>query len=80
MNLTSRNSTKENDDLALNSDDARKSQRFPTKKKLAGLAGVILCVLLLILVGIQAITWRLFWAAIILIAGFAYFILPKMAE
>ena len=49
-------------------------------KKLAGLAGVIVCVLLLVLIGIGAITWRLFWALIILIAGFAYFILPRMHE
>jgi membrane-bound ClpP family serine protease len=51
-----------------------------TQKKLAGIAGIILCVLLLILVGINAITWRLFWAAIIIIAGFAWFVLPKMSE
>lgn len=49
-------------------------------KKILGLAGVIICILLLILIGIGAITWRLFWALIILIAGFAYFILPRMNE
>ena len=49
-------------------------------KKILGLVGVIICVLLLVLVGIGAITWRLFWFAIILVAGFAYFLLPKMSE
>jgi hypothetical protein len=51
-----------------------------TQKKLAGIAGIVLCVFLLILVGISAITWRLFWVAIILVAGFAWFVLPKMSE
>jgi len=49
-------------------------------KKVLGLVGVIACVLLLVLVGIRFITWRLFWVLIILIAGFAYFVLPKMNE
>ncbi len=51
-----------------------------TLKKALGLAGVIVCILLLIAVGIRIITWRLFWALIILVAGFAWFVLPKMAE
>jgi len=51
-----------------------------TGKKLLGLAGIIVCVLLLILVGIQAITWKLFWAVLIMIGGFAYFLLPRMPE
>lgn len=51
-----------------------------TLKKGLGLAGVIVCVLLLIAVGVRVITWRLFWALIILIGGFAYFILPRLAE
>ncbi|HLF55160.1 MAG TPA: hypothetical protein VI612_05580 [Candidatus Nanoarchaeia archaeon] len=49
-------------------------------KKTLGLIGVIVCVLLLVLAGIQVITWRLFWMLIILIAGFAYFVLPRMKE
>lgn len=49
-------------------------------KKILGLIGVIACVLLLVLVGFQVITWRLFWMLIILIAGFAYFVLPRMRE
>ncbi len=49
-------------------------------KKTLGLIGVIVCVLLLVLVGFQVITWRLFWMLIILIAGFAYFVLPRMRE
>jgi len=49
-------------------------------KKILGLIGVILCVLLLVLVGIRAITWRLFWIVLIIIAGFAYLVLPKMKE
>jgi flagellar motor component MotA len=49
-------------------------------KKVLGLVGVIACVLLLVLIGIGAITWRLFWVLIIFIAGFAYFVLPKMKE
>jgi len=49
-------------------------------KKVLGLIGVILCVLLLVLVGINAITWRLFWVILIIIGGFAYFLLPKMEE
>lgn len=51
-----------------------------TLKKGLGLAGVIVCILLLIAIGINLITWRLFWALIILIAGFAYFVLPRMSE
>ncbi len=49
-------------------------------KKVLGLVGVILCVLLLVLVGIQAITWRLFWIVLIILAGFAYFVIPKMED
>jgi hypothetical protein len=49
-------------------------------KKVLGLVGVILCVLLLVLVGMNRITWRLFWISIILLAGFAYFVLPGMRE
>jgi hypothetical protein len=51
-----------------------------TLKKALGLAGVIVCVLLLIAIGANLITWRLFWVLIILIAGFAYFLLPRMPE
>ncbi|MEM3154840.1 MAG: hypothetical protein QW165_04740 [Candidatus Woesearchaeota archaeon] len=51
-----------------------------TVKKALGIVGVVVCVLLLFLVGIGAITWRLFWALIILIAGFAWFVLPRMRE
>ena len=50
------------------------------KKKILGLAGIIICVLLLALVAFRIITWGLFWIAIILMAGFAYFVLPKMEE
>jgi len=49
-------------------------------KKILGLIGVIICVTLLVLVGVRFITWRLFWFAIILMAGFAYFVLPKMKD
>ena len=49
-----------------------------TVAKVLGLIGIVFCVLLLVLVGIVVISWRLFWIAIILIAGFAYFILPKI--
>ncbi len=49
-------------------------------KKLLGLIGVICCVLLLVLVGVQFITWRVFWFFIILLAGFAYFVLPRMKD
>ena len=49
-------------------------------KKTLGLVGVILCVLLLVLVGINRITWRLFWIILIIVAGFAYFVLPRMKE
>lgn len=49
-------------------------------KQTLGLVGVILCVLLLVLVGIRAITWSLFWIVLIIIAGFAYLVLPKMKE
>ena len=49
-------------------------------KKIIGLFGVISCVLLLVLVGAQVITWRFFWFVIILLAAFAYWILPGMSE
>ncbi len=49
-------------------------------KKVLGLVGVIVCILLLVLVGIGAITWRLFWIVLIIVAGFAYFLLPRMRE
>ncbi len=51
-----------------------------TLAKVLGLLGTVVCVLLLVLVGIQAITWRLFWVVLILIGGFAYFVLPRMRE
>jgi len=51
-----------------------------TVKKALGLIGVVICVTLLVLVAMRQITWRLFWIAIIFIAGFAYFVLPKMEE
>ncbi len=51
-----------------------------TFKKALGLVGVVICVLLLTLLGVGFITWRLFWIIIILIAGFAYFVLPRMKE
>ncbi len=49
-------------------------------KKILGLAGVIICVLMLSLVAFRLITWTLFWIVIILMAGFAYFVLPKIEE
>ena len=49
-------------------------------KKVSGLVGVIVCVLLLVLVGMNLITWRLFWIILIIIAGFAYFLLPRMED
>ncbi len=49
-------------------------------KKILGAVGVVVCLLLLILVGIQVITWGLFWLILILIAGFAYFLLPRMED
>jgi len=49
-------------------------------KKTLGLVGVVCCVLLLVLVGIRFITWRSFWILILLMAGFAYFVLPKMKD
>ncbi len=51
-----------------------------TLKKGVGLVGIGICVLLLILIGAGLITWRLFWFLLILIGGFAYFLLPKMKE
>ena len=51
-----------------------------TVKKGLGLAGVVVCVLLLVLGAAGVITWRLFWIAIILLAGFAYFLLPGMED
>ena len=49
-------------------------------KKFAGLIGIIACVLLLVLVGFTVISWRLFWMGTILVAGYAYFIVPKIKE
>ena len=49
-------------------------------KKVSGLVGVIVCVLLLVLIGMSLITWRLFWIILIIIAGFAYFLLPRMED
>ncbi len=47
-------------------------------KKILGLIGIIACVLLLILTAFRIISWTYFWIGIILIAIFAYWILPKM--
>ena len=49
-------------------------------KKSLGIGGVVICVLLLILVGVRVIDWSLFWVFTILMAGFAYFVLPKMKD
>ncbi len=51
-----------------------------TLKKGLGLVGIIVCVILLVLVGAGFITWRLFWFLLIVIGGFAYFVLPKMGD
>jgi len=48
--------------------------------KVLALIGVVGCVLLLLLVGMQVISWKMFWIVTILIAGFAYFVLPKMRK
>ena len=78
---------KNDNELASHSDDDRKppqihvkAWRFPTLKKVSGLVGVIVCVLLLVLIGMSLITWRLFWIILIIIAGFAYFLLPRMED
>jgi len=47
-------------------------------KKILGAIGIALCVFLLSLVAFRVITWTLFWMGILLLAGFAYFVLPKM--
>lgn len=49
-------------------------------KKVLGLVGVVICVSLLILVGIRIISWSLFWMILIAVAGFAYFVLPRMSD
>ncbi|GEM_PF-3434151 len=49
-------------------------------KKILGLIGIIICVLLLTLVAFRIVSWTLFWIIIILLAGFAYFILPRMED
>ena len=49
-------------------------------KKVLGLIGVIACLLLLILVGVRVIAWSVFWLFIIALAGFAWFVLPKMED
>ncbi|VVB81551.1 Uncharacterised protein [uncultured archaeon] len=47
-------------------------------KKIFGIIGIILCVLLLSLAAFRIITWTIFWIGIITLAAFAYWILPKM--
>ena len=49
-------------------------------KKALGVVGIVLCVSLLLLVALNLITWRLFWMGIILLAGFAWFVLPNLFE
>lgn len=49
-------------------------------KKILGAVGVVICLLLLVLVGVGVISWSLFWMAIILLAGFAYILLPMMED
>jgi len=47
-------------------------------KKSLGVTGIIAAVLLLFLVGTRAINWSTFWICTAVIAGFAWFVLPKM--
>ena len=48
--------------------------------KVLGLVGIVACVLLLVFVAAGIITWRLFWMLIIVVAIFAYFIIPNMSS
>jgi len=52
--------------------------RTNTFLKAVGVAGIGLCVVLLVLVAARVITWNLFWLVMIIVGGFAYFILPAM--
>lgn len=49
-------------------------------KKALGLIGVVCAVSLLVLVGFRVITWQLFWLGTTLLAGFAWWVLPKLPE
>jgi hypothetical protein len=50
------------------------------KKKFLAIIGIILAVGGMILAAANVITWRLFWIIAILVAGFAYFLLPRMSD
>ncbi|MBW2970051.1 hypothetical protein KY309_01200 [Candidatus Woesearchaeota archaeon] len=50
------------------------------KKKILGIIGIAICAILLLSVAFRLITWSLFWIGILLLAGFAYFVLPRMKE
>ncbi|HLC32621.1 MAG TPA: hypothetical protein VJJ82_02245 [Candidatus Nanoarchaeia archaeon] len=49
-------------------------------KKIVGGICAAICVLMLILVAAQVITWKLFWMAMILLSAVAYLVLPKMKD
>lgn len=48
--------------------------------KTSAIVGIIACILLLLLAGLRAIDWATFWICTALVAGFAYFILPKLKK
>lgn len=50
------------------------------KKKILGITGIALCVLLILSAAFRIITWSLFWIGILIMAGFAYFVLPRMKD
>ena len=50
------------------------------KKKFLAIVGIILAVGGLSLAAAGVITWRSFWIIAILVAGLAYFLLPRMSD
>jgi len=47
-------------------------------KKIIGFCGILIAVALLAFAGLRFISWLHFWAGMILLGAFAYFVLPRI--